>query len=144
MKEIKLTKNKVAIVDDEDYNYLNQWKWYASKYKNIWYAQRSDYSSGKKKTIKMHRVIMKSPVNMVIDHEDRNGLNNQKNNLSVCTFLENMDRGLIRTNKKVKNKGIYKEDNKWVVKLTIHVGRFDKEEDAITALNCAKQKLNIG
>ncbi len=40
MKEIKLTQGKVALVDDEDYEYLNQFKWCAMNLKGYFYAGR--------------------------------------------------------------------------------------------------------
>jgi hypothetical protein len=85
MKEIKLTQNKVALIDDEDYEYLNQFKWYANKVRNTFYAKR-----GRNKTAQqMHRIIMNPPTNMQIDHKDHNGLNNQKFNLRLCTNSQN-------------------------------------------------------
>src|SRR3990167_10308366 len=88
MKEIKLTQGKITLVDDEDFEYINQWKWHVIKNKKQthFYAQRSENG----KSIRMHRVIMKTPHNKDVDHIDHNGLNNQKNNLRNCTTQENI------------------------------------------------------
>ena len=97
MKLIPLTQGKFTIVDDEDYDYLMQWKWCTNTNNNTFYAVRMykdiHYS--------MHRVIMKV-INQLeyIDHLDFNGLNNQKSNLRKVTCSENMQnmriRGLIK------------------------------------------------
>jgi hypothetical protein len=97
MKEIKLSRGKIALVDDEDFDYLNQWKWFASKGRNTYYAGRS---SKIKNNRWMHRLIMKTPENLQVDHIDHNGLNNQKSNLRNCTNTEN----LFNRNKNFKSK----------------------------------------
>lgn len=93
MKEISLTQGKVAIVDDEDFEYLNRWKWHARKNGQTWYALRSKSwrIQGKRYgiTIPMHRVIMGAPEGRVIDHLNRDGLDNRRSNLRVTTFEEN-------------------------------------------------------
>lgn len=98
MKEIKLTQGKVALVDDEDYEYLNQWKWTAYKRSNTFYAGRQErkyknipyrHSQQIINVIFLHRVIMKTPIGMETDHKDHNGLNCQKHNLRNCTHLQN-------------------------------------------------------
>ena len=48
MKEIILTQGLVAQVDDEDYAFLNQWKWYAVFNKTTYYAVRSKQIDNKK------------------------------------------------------------------------------------------------
>jgi hypothetical protein len=68
MKEIILTQRKIALVDDEDYEYLAQWKWRAVKGTSTWYAVRG------KEGIRIHREIMKTPPELVVDHKDWNGL----------------------------------------------------------------------
>lgn len=90
MKEIKLSqqgKNRgrfVALVDDEDYEYLNQFYWYVSHGRNTSYAARlTDH------TILMHREILNPDIKLVIDHIDQDGLNNQKSNLRQCTQYQN-------------------------------------------------------
>jgi hypothetical protein len=90
MKEIKLTRGLVAMVDDEDYDYVNQWKWQARKCRDkTYYAIRSINTKGVITADIMHRIIMKTPVGMQVDHIDHNGLNNQKSNLRNCTQSQN-------------------------------------------------------
>ena len=90
MKTIELTQGKVVLVDDDDFEYLNQWKWFANGNHGILYAiRRGLMIDGKQKTIRMHRVIMNTPKNMNVDHIDGDGLNNQKKNLRNCTLAEN-------------------------------------------------------
>lgn len=95
MKEIQLTQGKVALCDDEDFEYLIRFNWHAvlcpdgrsGKYPK-WYAARKE--GGKR--IYMHRDLMGTPAGMVVDHHDDNGLNCQKKNLSNCYQRENARR----------------------------------------------------
>ncbi len=92
MKEIVLTQGKFAQVDDEDFEFLNQWKWYALKSKNTFYAVRNIGIEPNRTAVRMHNVILK---NIGIDHIDHDGLNNQRLNLRHCTGSENqMNRNL--------------------------------------------------
>jgi len=103
MKQIPLSQGKFALVDDEDFEYLNQFKWSYSKDKNsrTGYALRSEHVKGScckekrhgaKKRLSMHREIMglKRGDIRQVDHIDHDGLNNQRANLRVCTIAENM------------------------------------------------------
>jgi ribosomal protein S19 len=87
MKEIKLSKGKATMVDDDMFEYLNQWKWYCS---TNGYATRliSSVLNGDKR-IYMARLIMGNPSGLMVDHIDCNPLNNQKNNLRICTNSQN-------------------------------------------------------
>ena len=99
MKEIKLGKSGfVTQVDDENYEYLIKWKWFAKNGRGgRFYAYRQEftgerYDNGDKKytLIKMHRVILSiSDKNILIDHKDRDTLNNQRNNLRIATSSQN-------------------------------------------------------
>jgi len=90
MKEIKLNKGFVALVDDEDYDSLMKYKWVAHKHRNTWYAYSSIYENAKRIGIKMHRIVMGATKGMPdVDHENGNGLDNQKSNLRFCTNSQN-------------------------------------------------------
>jgi len=114
MKEIKLSQegtNKgryVAKVDDEDYQFLMEWNWYAliTDRANTIYAARVEYINGKQKQHLMHRVIMEPPMGYKIDHKDHNGLNNQKSNLRICTTAENNRNRKLRIDNKTGYKGV--------------------------------------
>ncbi len=103
MREIKLTQGQVALVDDEDYEYLSKLKWQAKKEKHTYYAVHSYYAGkkdGKKiyRYISMQNMIMKPPKGMICDHIYHNGLDNRKfievdgilkPNLRNCTQHQN-------------------------------------------------------
>ncbi len=90
MKEIPLTQGKKAQVDDQDYDYLNQWTWGLLKVHHCVYAYRQIYPEGKHISILMHRLLLKVPDQMEIDHKDGDGLNNCRSNLRICTHQQNL------------------------------------------------------
>ena len=138
MKTINLTQGKVALVDDEDFEELNKYKWFAFKNGNTFYALRSAKTINKKrKVIYMHRVLANTPDGMNTDHKDRDGLNNQKSNLRACTYAENCRNKLKAPNNTSGYKGVHfhKASQKWtaylrVDKKAISFGYFDSKEMA--------------
>jgi hypothetical protein len=96
MKRIWLSENRYALVDDDQYDWLNQFKWSESRHKSgRCYAIRRNENGI---YVSMHREIKDLdgdyPVarHLVIDHVDDNGLNNQRRNLNPVTRQENTRR----------------------------------------------------
>jgi hypothetical protein len=87
MKEIPLTHHKIALVDDEDYERLIKHKWHARKDRNTFYASRTVMIEGKKTTVQLHREVLRLTFGdgIEVDHRNRNGLDNQKENLRIAT-----------------------------------------------------------
>lgn len=87
-KIIALNKGEVAIVDDGDFDWLNQWKWHIHR-ETRWgrYAVRTDSRSGK--VVIMHRLIMDAPKGMQVDHINGDGLDNRRENMRLCTNSQN-------------------------------------------------------
>ena len=105
MKQIPLTQGQLAIVDDADYDWLNQWKWRAVRDRKTWYAVRTSSENGRSNRfdVFMHRVILGIKDRLQLsDHRDRNGLNNQRLNLRIATCAENSRN---RTHKRKTNSG---------------------------------------
>ena len=145
MKEITLTKGKVALVDDEDFEHLSGRKWTTLKAPGTFYAYRKDSN---RKSILMHREIIDPPRGMQTDHKDRDGLNNQRNNLRICTQAQNNanTRHLGRRNT-TGFRGVFyfEERNKWVARISIknkphHLGIFTDKESAALAYDNAARK----
>ena len=88
MKEIILSQNMVSTVDDEDFELLNKYKWFAQKSDIRFYAIRNVWANGKHTTETMHH-LLKGKTGLFVDHIDGNGLNNQKTNLRVCSPQQN-------------------------------------------------------
>lgn len=82
MKYIDLspyTKGKQAMIDDDDYIMVSQWKWKFDKHTG--YAVRNASYNGRAFVMYMHRLINNTPKGKITDHIDRNKLNNTKENL---------------------------------------------------------------
>lgn len=153
MKEIKLSqrekcKNKgkyVALVDDGDYEYLNQFRWSVGKSGKILYAIRATRVDGKIIMQFMHGAIMNAKG---VDHIDGNGLNNQRSNLRLCTQSENGMNMRNRENTSSIYKGVYfsKSAQKWCAAIKINrkgisLGLFVSELDAAKAYNAKAIEL---
>lgn len=89
MKEIPLTQGMVTLVDDEDYEWLIVYKWYAHRGvgSDVWYA-RTNTPRPNKKGLLMHRAILGVPSSILVDHRDFDGLNNQRYNLREATHKQ--------------------------------------------------------
>jgi hypothetical protein len=149
MKKIKLTQGKFALVDDEDFEFLSQWKWCAQRGVNTFYAIRSSRKpDGKRTTIKMHQVLAKlMGFKRIADHIDENGLNNQRHNLQDLTTKQNGEKARLSKANTSGHKGVhwYKQTSKWQVQIVHngkkkHLGYFNKLKDAIAARKDAERK----
>lgn len=139
MKSIPLTQGLVALVDDEDYAQVCEFKWYAARYKHLVYAQREiRRPDGSRTTLKLHNVIMPPKGGLRADHRDGNGLNCRKNNLRYASNLQNGSNKRKTTSKRTSLfKGVYwaSDRNKWRAAIRvsgklINLGQFDSEADA--------------
>lgn len=155
MKEIKLTKGRVAIVDDEDFETIKMFKWYAHESKpGIFYARRDKYigiinGKQKSKKILMHRSLLSIDSRKTqVDHKNSDTLDNRKENLRICTNKENStNKSKLRSDNTSGYRGIYEnnrlstrkyfafirdKDNK-----RITIGRFSTIEKAAKAFDKA-------
>lgn len=142
MKEIFLTQNKVAIVDDEDYAELSKHKWLACQKQDRWYAKRTS------KSIYMHRVIMGNPAQEV-DHISGDGLDNRRCNLRLANRSQQLCNTRLRRDNKSGVKGVdwFKPKGKWRARVKIygkeiHLGYFKNIQDAVEARLKAAREIH--
>lgn len=155
MKEIKLTRGLVALVDDEDFDSLSQYKWYANKGKKTgYYARRIDTSKCKRTLVSMHRLVMNVQTSdYVVDHKNHNTLDNQKSNLRICTSSQNMCNRTSAKGSSSKYLGVSKTTTVrgdktyyyWKAEIRtkrkyLYLGLFKNETDAAKAYNDAAKK----
>ena len=144
MKEIELVNGKgYALVDDDDYEELSQYKWYAlSSDRYTTYAWRKSCRDDGRITVRMHRQIMDAPAGKQVDHINHDGLDNRRENLRLCSPSQNMRNSRKRKGTSSRYKGVcwVSRDRKWEAKakldnVTIYLGYHDSEDDAARAYN---------
>lgn len=90
MQSIQLSRGLSAIVSDSDYELLSKYSWYAKTNGTHWYAATTIQKNGKKKSIRMHRLIMGvTDPSVLIDHKNGCTLDNSRDNLRVCNTQQN-------------------------------------------------------
>src|SRR4030067_853445 len=137
MRKIALTRGKFALVNDEDYEELSQYKWQAVPGRYTWYAQRclSTAESAKPGTTFMHRQLFNGKKG--IDHINHDGLDNRRENLRAATGAPNNQNGRKRTGTTSKYRGVCWETrrSKWIASTSfqgkhVRIGYFPSEAAA--------------
>src|SRR4030042_862359 len=136
-RKIRLTQGKFAIVDSEDFEKLNQYKWYAvrSHLENFYAVRMTQGPHRIRKFIAMHRFIMNPPSGFIIDHKDSIGLNNTRQNLRIATVLQNnrnCRKQLKKTSSKYKGVCCDKQRNRFRADIKLigkrkFIGHFDNK-----------------
>lgn len=150
MKEIKLTNSDFALVDDDDFEYLNQFKWRLVKNgkRKISYAVRDIRTTKGHRLRGMHRDILKiTNPKILVDHINHNGLDNRKLNLREASHSDNQ---VNSRRKGVLNKyrGVYKtRTGTYQAQIRKNgychtIGTFKNEDEAARAFDLAAIKIH--
>lgn len=127
--------NTYSLIDEEDLQLASSYKWYLTSHG---YAA----NKSKKQIVYLHRLLMKAPNGLQVDHKNMDRLDNRKNNLRLCTIGQNRQNEKKRKIKSSsKYKGVYfcKNRNKpWCVQIRkegikITIGYFKTEKEAAEA-----------
>jgi hypothetical protein len=143
MKIIQLTNGTSCCISEIDFERISTCSWYqrTGRYSKTSYAATAmRINGGNPKFVYMHRFILDlTDLSLVVDHIDGNGLNNQRNNLRICTRSDNMKN--VKPHGTSKYMGVCKHlSGYWLAKINIdgkqkHIGLFTNEKDAALAYN---------
>jgi hypothetical protein len=149
-RKIKLTRGKYAMVSPQDFERINNDKWYVTTKDNrTFYATRMSYIKGGKKQRTMPREVMLPPEGFVVDHKDGNSLNNTRDNLRIVTAAQNSynrRKYIKKCSSKYKGVSRRRRDNRWSAiimyrGISINLGFFDDEIEAAKAYDEAAKEL---
>lgn len=149
VKKINLTKGYTCVVDDEDYEYLNRWRWKATEQSpGKIYATRTSSLDGKFITIKMHRKILETTSGLEVDHINGDSLDNRKDNLRPASHQQNSFNTKIFSTNKSGYKGVsfHSQTQKWRAAIVKdykqkHLGLFNSVIEAAQAYDNAAREL---
>jgi hypothetical protein len=144
MKEVLLYGGLVALVDDADYELVSQYKWHAKRWRTTFYAGACLPGHHH---LRMHRLILGAPAGIEVDHQDRDGLNNQRGNIRLATHSQNQANAIKHPLFKGRGTSTFKgvtrmPYGRWVARICVdrewkYLGYFASESDAALAYNNA-------
>jgi hypothetical protein len=138
-KQIHLTKGQVALIDAADYDQLIQLHWLYSPHG---YAMRTMTKNKRRYFIQMHSEIMNAQPGELVDHIDRDRLNNTRANLRIVDRRQNMWNRNPNKRSAIAYKGVSKHIRGWHARIRvygqrIHLGYFDDPKMAAQVYDAA-------
>lgn len=149
MAELLLTHGKKTMIDDADLPTVQGYKWRAFQHRGSWYAVANiRLADGRRSTLRLHRLLMDAPADVLIDHKDGDGLNNRRDNLRVASNGQNRANDKHRRNGQSGFKGVRcKASGSFQAQLTHekvahYLGTFERAEDAARAYDRAARQYH--
>ena len=156
MKSFTIVRKKLGtihevFVDDEDYDFVKQYKWHVHKPPTAsgFYVVRNDRSNGKHKLLLLHRELMKPQDGEMIDHINRNPLDNRRCNMRIVSQKKNQENQKISKKNLSGFTGVYwnKHASKWMAyichnKKVIYLGLYNTVQEAVEARKQKELELN--
>lgn len=139
-----LTNGETMLCDVDDWERLKIYTW---RVNGRGYAFRSRMKGERSSDIRFHSCVIEKKDNMVIDHINRNRLDNRKCNLRLCTIQVNTINRSVSKRNKSGYTGVTKHRNKWIAYIgvnhkNIKLGSYDCLEDAIKARKDGEEKYH--
>lgn len=146
---IRLTRGLIAVVSASDYERVARHIWHAhwSGTGKTFYARRNNWRGGRNNPVYMHREIAGFPSE--VDHHDRNGVHNWRENLRDCSSSQNSCNQPKREGHTSRYKGVSRDNSRqlWIAQIKLgnknkHLGRRSSEEDAARLYDAAAMRVH--
>jgi hypothetical protein len=140
-------KSCQVIIDECDYDLIKSRGWCVSRADKQLYVKAKG-KKGEPSSLLLHRLIMNAGHGQIVDHIDRNGLNNSRSNLRFCTHSQNhLNADISKANTSgFQGVTLYKRTGRWVAQVHvkgkhIHLGYFDDPKKAEDAYLIARRAI---
>ena len=132
------------LIDKEDYPLVSKYGWMLHSGGYIY-----GYIPSTKKLVYLHRFLKDAPKGKMVDHINRNKLDNRKSNLRLVTRSQNMYNSIGKKKRRSKYKGVYFSENrkKWIAQINVsknkmkYLGGYTAQEEAALAYNNAAKSI---
>lgn len=145
MMQVTLSRGELALVDSEDYELVSNFKWHVSRRGYV--SARVPGSGEPGRKLLMHRIIVGALPTEMVDHKNRNKLDNRRANLRIVTKSENGRNRPKQRNNTSGYKGVVRDRTRWAAMIKLHgkkiyLGCFGSPEEAAKAYDAAAIKYH--